>query len=41
MIAQRLSADIRWVVAGSPKYIERHEVRPQHRPRDETNPWRE
>jgi DNA-binding transcriptional LysR family regulator len=29
MIAQRLSADIRWVVAGSPNYLERHGV-PAH-----------
>jgi len=29
MIAQRLSADIRWVVAGSPAYLERFGV-PQH-----------
>lgn len=26
MIAQRLSADLRWVVAGSPAYLERHGV---------------
>ena len=29
MVAQRLSADIRWVVAGAPAYLERHGV-PQH-----------
>src|SRR3954465_1356143 len=31
MIAQRLSADIRWIVAGSPNYLERHGV-PAHPP---------
>lgn len=32
MVAQRLSSDIRWVVVGSPAYLERHGV-PSH-PRD-------
>jgi DNA-binding transcriptional LysR family regulator len=32
MVAQRLSADIRWVVTGAPTYLERHGV-PMH-PRD-------
>jgi DNA-binding transcriptional LysR family regulator len=35
MIAQRLSSDIRWVVAGSPAYLERHGT-PSH-PRELSN----